>query len=395
MPAEGDFRASGGFRTLDDRSDAPARPARLPARPPARAGRRPGGGPRGHGEGAVGADAPGGRRLGRATSSTSSRAASSTRSARGRRGCRPRSRSSTRPRPRCGGWGRPRGSRPRRWPRRRPPPACVRGDLYLRGSGDPNFDVVDSSNLAQQVAQAGIRRITGRVIGDESAFDTRRGVPSSGFALSSDVGGPLSALTFNRGRTGRSAPYFQNRPANFAATFFAKQLRHLGVDVARGARRGRTADGGRAGRRLALGPARRPAAPDEPAVGQLHGRDADQGRRLAVRRGGEHRGRRAGRDRRARGARDVAADRRRVGPLALRPHVAERRRDAARGAAGRRRVHRLARAWPGGRGRSPGGCAAPRRRTAAAPRPGRCATSPRWPATARPASAARSPSRSS
>ena len=92
------------------------------------------------------------------------------------------------------------------------------------------------------MAQAGIRRITGRVIGDESAFDTRRGVPSSGFALSSDVGGPLSALTFNRGRTGRSAPYFQNRPANFAATFFAKQLRHLGVDVARGARRGRTAE---------------------------------------------------------------------------------------------------------------------------------------------------------
>jgi len=123
-----------------------------------------------------------------------------------------------------------------------PAAGVVRGDLYLRGSGDPNFDVVDSSNLAQQVAQAGIRRITGRVIGDETAFDTRRGVPSSGFALSSDVGGPLSALTFNRGRTGRSAPYFQNRPANFAATFFAKQLRHLGVDVARGARRGRTAE---------------------------------------------------------------------------------------------------------------------------------------------------------
>ena len=123
-----------------------------------------------------------------------------------------------------------------------PAAGVVRGDLYLRGSGDPNFDVVDSSNLAQQVAQAGIRRITGRVIGDESAFDTRRGVPSSGFALSSDVGGPLSALTFNRGRTGRSAPYFQNRPANFAATFFAKQLRHLGVDVVRGARRGRTAE---------------------------------------------------------------------------------------------------------------------------------------------------------
>ena len=80
------------------------------------------------------------------------------------------------------------------------------------------------------------------MIGDESAFDTRRGVPSSAFRLTSEVG-PLSALTFNRGRTGRRAPYWQSRPANFAATAFTKQLRHLGVDVAGGARRGRTPSG--------------------------------------------------------------------------------------------------------------------------------------------------------
>ena len=117
----------------------------------------------------------------------------------------------------------------------------IDGDLYLHGGGDPTFDLLDSNRLAQQVADAGIVVVTGRVIGDESAFDTRRGVPSSGFRLTSDVG-PLSALTFNRGRTGRRAPYWQNRPANFAATVFTKQLRALGVDVARTARRGRTAD---------------------------------------------------------------------------------------------------------------------------------------------------------
>jgi len=115
----------------------------------------------------------------------------------------------------------------------------VAGDLYLRGGGDPNFDVLDSNRLAQQVVDAGITEVTGRVIGDETAFDTRRGVPSSAFRLTSEVG-PLSALTYNRGRTGRRAPYWQNRPANFAATAFTKQLRGLGVDVARGARRGRT-----------------------------------------------------------------------------------------------------------------------------------------------------------
>jgi serine-type D-Ala-D-Ala carboxypeptidase/endopeptidase (penicillin-binding protein 4) len=115
----------------------------------------------------------------------------------------------------------------------------VDGDLYLRGGGDPTFDLLDSNRLAQQVADAGIVSVTGRVIGDETAFDTRRGVPSSGFRLTSDVG-PLSALTFNRGRTGRRAPFWQNRPANFAATAFSKQLRGLGVDVAGKARRGTT-----------------------------------------------------------------------------------------------------------------------------------------------------------
>jgi D-alanyl-D-alanine carboxypeptidase/D-alanyl-D-alanine-endopeptidase (penicillin-binding protein 4) len=116
----------------------------------------------------------------------------------------------------------------------------VAGDLYLRGGGDPTFDALDSNRLAQQIVDAGITEVTGRVIGDESAFDTRRGVPSSAFRLTSEVG-PLSALTYNRGRTGKRAPYWQNRPANFAATAFTKQLRHLGVDVPRGARRGRTA----------------------------------------------------------------------------------------------------------------------------------------------------------
>jgi serine-type D-Ala-D-Ala carboxypeptidase/endopeptidase (penicillin-binding protein 4) len=115
----------------------------------------------------------------------------------------------------------------------------IDGDLYLRGGGDPTFDLLDSNRLAQQVADAGIVAVTGRVIGDETAFDTRRGVPSSGFRLTSDVG-PLSALTFNRGRTGRRAPFWQNRPANFAATAFSKQLRGLGVDVTRKARRGTT-----------------------------------------------------------------------------------------------------------------------------------------------------------
>ena len=89
-----------------------------------------------------------------------------------------------------------------------PPDAegVVDGDLFLRGAGDPNLDVVDLGKLAEQVDDAGITAITGRVIGDEFAWDTRRGVPSSGFALTSEVG-VLSALVANRGRSGKRAPY--------------------------------------------------------------------------------------------------------------------------------------------------------------------------------------------
>ncbi len=118
----------------------------------------------------------------------------------------------------------------------------VRGDLYLRGSGDPTFDTLDAGSLAQQVADAGIVSVTGRVRGDESAFDGLRGVPSSGFRLTSEVG-PLSALTFNRGRSGRSSPFWQRRPARFAASAFSKQLRAAGVDVRRRAATGVTPAG--------------------------------------------------------------------------------------------------------------------------------------------------------
>ena len=117
----------------------------------------------------------------------------------------------------------------------------VDGDLFLRGSGDPTFDTLDAGLLAQQVADAGIVEVTGRVRGDESAFDDRRGVPSSGFRLTSEVG-PLSALTFNRGRSGRRSPYWQGRPARFAAAAFSKQLRHLGVAVRRRASTGPTTE---------------------------------------------------------------------------------------------------------------------------------------------------------
>ena len=76
----------------------------------------------------------------------------------------------------------------------------ITGDVVLRGGGDPTFNATAAAALAKQLRTPGSQRITGRVIGDESAFDAFRGPPSSDFQTSSDVG-PLSALAFNHGRT--------------------------------------------------------------------------------------------------------------------------------------------------------------------------------------------------
>jgi serine-type D-Ala-D-Ala carboxypeptidase/endopeptidase (penicillin-binding protein 4) len=54
-----------------------------------------------------------------------------------------------------------------------------RGDLVLKGYGDPTLSSADLVDLAQQVRAAGIARITGRVLGDESWFDSRRSTSTS------------------------------------------------------------------------------------------------------------------------------------------------------------------------------------------------------------------------
>ncbi len=88
------------------------------------------------------------------------------------------------------------------------PDGTWRGNLYLRGGGDPTFGTASFTRgygsqasvegLATQLADAGFSRITGRVYGDESLFDTLRGGPDSGYRTSPWVG-PLSALDFNHG----------------------------------------------------------------------------------------------------------------------------------------------------------------------------------------------------
>lgn len=114
-----------------------------------------------------------------------------------------------------------------------------RGDLVLRGHGDPTLRAEDLAGLAQQVAGWGITRVTGAVLGDESWFDgirTGPGWKGSFYVLESP---PLSALVAERalyrGKTSRN-------PALAAASLFRQALADAGVAVAKRSRVGHTGE---------------------------------------------------------------------------------------------------------------------------------------------------------
>jgi D-alanyl-D-alanine carboxypeptidase/D-alanyl-D-alanine-endopeptidase (penicillin-binding protein 4) len=123
------------------------------------------------------------------------------------------------------------------------------GDIYLRGGGDPTFGS-DSfverhygrgatvEALARELERIGFTSITGRVLGDESLFDSLRGGPASGFRPSLYVG-PLSALIYNRGLASERGTAFQANPPAFAAARLDNALGRRGIPVRAQPRAGR------------------------------------------------------------------------------------------------------------------------------------------------------------
>jgi len=130
----------------------------------------------------------------------------------------------------------------------------VTGDVWFIGAGDPLIvtdpyratnkfgpDVPHTSleAIADAVVAAGVKHIDGRIVGDESRYDTVRTVPSwpDRYLAEAQVG-PLSALSVNDARTapatadedGPTAP--SRDPARYAATALRSLLVARGVTVA-------------------------------------------------------------------------------------------------------------------------------------------------------------------
>jgi D-alanyl-D-alanine carboxypeptidase/D-alanyl-D-alanine-endopeptidase (penicillin-binding protein 4) len=130
-----------------------------------------------------------------------------------------------------------------------------RGSLYLRGGGDPTFGSrgfaarsygggATVQDLAALLERAGIERVSGRIYGDEAAFDSLRGGPESGYAISPWVG-PLSALSYNRGLFTEGGSGWQASPPAFAAARLDEAQEVRGVKVRLKPRAGLTPAGAR------------------------------------------------------------------------------------------------------------------------------------------------------
>lgn len=113
------------------------------------------------------------------------------------------------------------------------------GDIYLRGGGDPlfgNSSYVTSNfgsgatleALAKNLKTQGIEKITGGILGDESAFDSKRGTAYSGWGRSADIGGVLGGLIINKGFVrGR----WQSNPPVFAAQRLRVAIKNAGIEI--------------------------------------------------------------------------------------------------------------------------------------------------------------------
>jgi D-alanyl-D-alanine carboxypeptidase/D-alanyl-D-alanine-endopeptidase (penicillin-binding protein 4) len=101
-----------------------------------------------------------------------------------------------------------------------------RGNLWLVGYGDPTLTVADLGRLARRFAATGIRRVDGRVLGDDSHFDRRRDAPGWKPGYVGIESRPLSALSVAGVR-----PIGVNGSAIAAARAFVEALRRHGVLV--------------------------------------------------------------------------------------------------------------------------------------------------------------------
>jgi D-alanyl-D-alanine carboxypeptidase/D-alanyl-D-alanine-endopeptidase (penicillin-binding protein 4) len=122
---------------------------------------------------------------------------------------------------------------------------AVQGDLYFVGGGDPLLAVpaypatqqyppeprTPIESLVEQLVAAGVTRVDGAVLGDDSRYDAVRDIPSWGDGIRGTEAGPLGALMVNDASLS-STPIKPADPAVGAATELTALLEAVGITVA-------------------------------------------------------------------------------------------------------------------------------------------------------------------
>jgi D-alanyl-D-alanine carboxypeptidase/D-alanyl-D-alanine-endopeptidase (penicillin-binding protein 4) len=122
----------------------------------------------------------------------------------------------------------------------------VHGDLYLVGGGDPVLGTMPYKahfkrqprlvnaveNLANRLVAAGVRHVTGRIVGDDGRYERRRyGATWPARYVTAHETGPLSALALNDGFRTWGPDTVYADPAQGAASVLNELLRQRGVKV--------------------------------------------------------------------------------------------------------------------------------------------------------------------
>jgi D-alanyl-D-alanine carboxypeptidase/D-alanyl-D-alanine-endopeptidase (penicillin-binding protein 4) len=110
------------------------------------------------------------------------------------------------------------------------------GKLILKGYGDPALSGSQLGRLVRAVKIAGITRVTGAIVGDESFFDKTRVGPGWKASFYKDECPPLSALIVNRAHF---KGHIASRPALAAAKMLRAKLVERGITVGGHAKLGR------------------------------------------------------------------------------------------------------------------------------------------------------------
>jgi serine-type D-Ala-D-Ala carboxypeptidase/endopeptidase (penicillin-binding protein 4) len=115
---------------------------------------------------------------------------------------------------------------------------AIRGNLVIVGDGDPalssrgfarhnNLPLTPIGALANKLRKEGIQRVLGKVEADDTVFDRKRGVPTTGVDASGELP-PLSGLSYDSGYDGS---HYAQSPELRAARALKAKLRHGGIRV--------------------------------------------------------------------------------------------------------------------------------------------------------------------